>query len=503
MQALRPLTLVALSLVALALVAAGCGSQGAAPAPTKAPEAGKAAAPAPAQPSGKKTLIRYTHGSGATPEDAHQWTALKFKELVEKYSNGQVEVQIYPAGQLGSEQRGFQDVQNGVVEATSLAVNNATMFTPATGFYDLPYIFKTRDEAYKVFDGVWDDLNKKMIEQGGVRAIIWFEQGFRVLTNSKREVKTLQDLQGLKIRVPQNPLMIGAFKSWGVEPVPIAWDETFNALQQRVVDGQENPHPVNASMKFYEVQKYITEIHYKMWIGPVVVQEKWLQNLPPDVRDAVLKAGKEAVLAERQFIQELESKSLKICLDKGMVNSGPPTDEDEWMKRAMGIWPDFYKDIGGTEMAEKAIKILGRELPKKLASGDVPPWNVPDICRRSTAAPSPKDSRGREVSEVEEGYVVHRQLRGDLRRCPAAGHGGAAVRAGRASLLPGQGAGLDRGDVALHVSVDDLPGGQYGGEVRRTYTGHGPSRLAAPPSPPVRVAGSRSAVVVLQCRGCR
>lgn len=365
--------LLALLATSLALVfAVACGGQAAAPAPTKAPEAAKPAAPAdkpaaaaPAQPSGKKQLIRYTHGSGATPDDAHQWTALKFKELVEKYSNGQIEVQIYPAGQLGSEQRGFQDVQNGVVEATSLAVNNATVFTPVTGLYDLPYIFKTREEAYKVFDGLWDPINKKMIEQGGVRSIIWFEQGFRVLTNSKREVKTLKDLQGLKIRVPQNPLMIGAFKSWGVEPVPIAWDETFNALQQKVVDGQENPHVVNASMKFFEVQKYITDIHYKMWIGPVVVQEKWLQNLSPELRDAVLKAGKEAAMAERQFVQELEGKALKQLTDKGMVHSGAPSDEDEWMKRAMSIWPDFYKDIGGTEMAEQAMKILGRELPKK------------------------------------------------------------------------------------------------------------------------------------------
>lgn len=373
----RAWALLAFLVISLALVfAVACGSQPA-PAPTKTPEtkpatgapAAKPAEPtkpavaAPAAP-GKKITIRYTHGSGATPDDAHQWTALKFKELVEKYSNNQVEVQIYPAGQLGSEQRGFQDVQNGVVEATSLAVNNATVFTKATGLYDLPYIFKSRDEAYKVFDGLWDELNKKMIEQGGVRSIIWFEQGFRVLTNSKREVKTLKDLQGLKIRVPQNPLMIGAFKSWGVEPVPIAWDETFNALQQKVVDGQENPHPVNASMKFFEVQKYITEIHYKMWIGPVVVQEKWLQNLSPDVRDAVIKAGREATMAERQFIAELEKNALKTCTDKGMINSGPPTDEDEWMKKAMGIWPQFYKDIGGTEMAEKAMKILGRELPK-------------------------------------------------------------------------------------------------------------------------------------------
>jgi len=358
----------------LTLAAAAACSQPAVstPAPTKPAEASKTAAPADKaasaaqpQPAGNKITMRYTHGAAPAADDPHHWFSLKFKELVEKYSNGQVEVQIFPAGQLGSEQRAVQDVQAGVIEIASLAVNNATVFIPSVGLYDLPYMFKSRQEAYKVFDGLSDDLNQKMIDQGGLRSIAWFEQGFRVLTNSKREVKTLNDLQGLKIRVPANPLQIGAFKSWGVDPVPIAWDETFNALQQKVVDGQENPHVTNASSKFYEVQKYITEIHYKMWIGPLVVQEKWLQSQKPEIRDAIIKAGREAAIAEREFVQELETKAVKTLTDKGMINSGPPTDEDEWQKRAMSIWPDFYKDIGGTEMPEKAMKILGKELPKK------------------------------------------------------------------------------------------------------------------------------------------
>lgn len=334
------------------LLVSGCGDAGKGGA---AGDAGK----------NEKIVIKYTHGVGTDPSDPHQWVALKFKELAEKYTDGKVEVQIFPGGQLGSEQRGFQDVQNGVVQATSLAGNNAAVFAPSVGVYDLPYLFKSREEAYKVIDGIWDDLNKKMIEESGTRALIWFDQGFRVLTNSKRPVQTLDDLKGLKIRVPQNPMMIGAFKAWGCEPVPIAWDETFNALQQGVVDGQENPHTVNNSMKFYEAkQKYITDIHYKMWIGPVVVQEKWLQSLPADVRDALIKAGKETALAEREFIQKLESDALENLKKNGMQYLGAPKDEDEWQKRAMAIWPQFYSKIGGTEILAKAMQILGREMPK-------------------------------------------------------------------------------------------------------------------------------------------
>jgi len=334
---------------ALTAILTGCGGDKKADAPKDAT---------------KKIVIKYTHGVGTDPSDPHQWTALKFKELAEQYTNGKVEVQIFPGGQLGSEQRGFQDVQGGVVQMTSLAVNNATSFAPSLGFFDLPYIFKSRDEAYKVIDGIWDPLNEKMIKESGTRSLIWFEQGFRVITNSKKPVEKLEDLQGLKIRVPKNPLMIGTFKAWDCEPVPVSWDETFNALQQKVVDGQENPYTVNASMKFHEVQKYITEIHYKMWIGPVVVQEKWLQSLPPDVRDGLIKAGKDTAKAERQFIQKLEKDALDTLTKGGMVYLGTPKDEDEWMKRAMAIWPDYYKTIGGTEMLGQAMKILGREMPQ-------------------------------------------------------------------------------------------------------------------------------------------
>lgn len=310
----------------------------------------------------EKVVIKYTHGNGEN--DPHHLVALKFKELVEEYSEGKVEVRVYPADQLGSEQRGFQDVQNRVVQASSLAVNNATPFAPVLGFFDLPYIFKDRQEFYNVVDTLGDEINAKLIEQSGNRAIIWFDQGFRVLTNSKHPIKTIADLEGLKIRVPQNPLQLGAFNAWGCDATPVSWGETFNALQQGVVDGQENPHPVNNSMKFYEVQKYITEIHYKMWIGPVVVNEQWLQNQPEDIREAIIKAGKDATIWSRELIQTYEQEALDNLLAHGMENFGPPEDEDVWMEKAMSIWPKHYDQIGGTEMLEKVMDLLGREVPR-------------------------------------------------------------------------------------------------------------------------------------------
>ncbi|MDR1659836.1 MAG: TRAP transporter substrate-binding protein [Desulfovibrio sp.] len=311
----------------------------------------------------QKIVIRYSHSSGAMVREPHHAAALDFKNYVEKAANGAVEVQVYPASQLGGEERNFQDIQNKVIQAASLAVNNATLFSPSLGFFDLPYIFNNFEEAYKAMDENWDEINKRMIRESGNMAVGWLVQGFRVLSNSRHQVKTLADLKGLKIRVPNNPIMIATFKAWGCEPAPMAWDETFNALQQKVVDGQENPYAVFASNKFEEVQKYITEIHYKMWIGPIVVNADWLEKLPPDIRKTVLEAGRQATKNNRAMIAEMD-RDLKAAIAKAGVRIiDKPDDETEWSGRAMTVWPQFYDKIGDLTLLDNVMKSLGRTKP--------------------------------------------------------------------------------------------------------------------------------------------
>jgi tripartite ATP-independent transporter DctP family solute receptor len=317
----------------------------------------------PAHTAQQKIVIRYGHSSGAMVKEPHHAAALDFKEYVEKATNNAVEVQIYPANQLGGEERNFQDIQNKVIQAASLAVNNATVFSPSLGFFDLPYIFNNFEEAYKAMDENWDEINKRMIRESGNMAVGWLVQGFRVLSNSRHPVKTLADLKGLKIRVPNNPIMIATFKAWDCEPAPMAWDETFNALQQKVVDGQENPYAVFASNKFEEVQKYITEIHYKMWIGPIVVNADWLEKLPADIRGAVLEAGRQATKNNRAMIAEMDRELKTAIADAGVQITDKPADEIEWSRKAMSIWPQFYDKIGDLTLLDNVMKSLGKAKP--------------------------------------------------------------------------------------------------------------------------------------------
>ncbi|MFZ7104815.1 MAG: TRAP transporter substrate-binding protein [Peptococcaceae bacterium] len=316
------------------------------------------------QPAGEeKIVIKFSHPAAADETDPLHRAALLMEEKAEEYSKGKVDIKIYPAGQLGSEQRNVTDIQNGIIQMALVTAGNITPFSPSIGVYDFPYIFKNRDEANKVIDSLWDDLNDLQIQESGTRTLTWLEQGFRVLSNSKKPVTKLEDLKGLKIRVPNNKYMIGTFKAWDAEATPIAWDETFNALQQKVVDGQENPYASLWVSKNYEVQKYVTDIHYKMWLGNIMVDEKWFGSLPEDVQQALIKAGKEVTDDNRQYMLEYENIVKGKLEDNGIVFSGSPEDEDEWQARAMSIWPEFYTELPDISILEKALDVLGRDKP--------------------------------------------------------------------------------------------------------------------------------------------
>ena len=301
----------------------------------------------------KTIVIKYGHSG--TFEGLHGIASTKFKELAEKYSNGRIEVQLYPGNQLGSEQEAFQGARVGNPQMTDGAVNNLTPFAPAVGFCSFPYMFETKEQAYKILDmegDIGQELQKTVIDQAGVRILGFLEGGYRMLTNSKRSVDEMSDLKGLKIRVPNNTIMIDTWKQFGINPTAMAWTEVFTALQQKTIDGQENPPWVIWEEGFYDVQKYITELHYLMWLGPMVIGEDFFQSLPSDMQEVVTKAAREAVQYERDVIGKRNDKFLQDLQGKGM-EVVEPANEQDWIDVAKTIWPKYYGDIGGKELVEK------------------------------------------------------------------------------------------------------------------------------------------------------
>ncbi len=286
----------------------------------------------------------------------------KFVEELEARTDGAYTAELFLNGQLGSEQNTVNDASMGLLDMSLLAINNITPFSPSVGVFTLPYVIRNVDEAEKLINSeIGQELIDNTIRDAGVRIIGWTYTGCRRLTNSKKPVSAVEDLEGLVIRVPKNEIMIDSYNAWGINPTPMAWSETFTALQQGVVDGQDNPYLTIHSMKFYEVQKYITDICYVFSIEPLVVGEGLFQSLDPETQEAVLAAGQAATEHSAQFLRESEAAIREDLIAKGMEITEPADSEEAWIQKATeAVWPKHYDSIGGKEKLDQAMSILGR-----------------------------------------------------------------------------------------------------------------------------------------------
>lgn len=292
-----------------------------------------------------------------------QWAlGERFAKLVDAYTGGEIKLALFPNGQLGSEQETVQNCRLGTLDFSVAAINNITPFSPTVGLFTLPYLILSVDEAVTLTQGpIGEELVQNTIKSAGVRILGWSYSGFRRLSNSKRPITKPADLKGLTIRVPKNAIMIDSYKSWGVSPTPMAWDEVFTALQQKVLDGQDTPLITQYVMKFYEVQKYITKIRYVFLLEPLVMSERLFQRQSPEVQKILLRAGKEAQEFCRQFLILFEDSIEKELKGKGLEILDPADGEKEWIDKATKtVWPKFYKSVGGKEKVDAALKAVGR-----------------------------------------------------------------------------------------------------------------------------------------------
>lgn len=306
----------------------------------------------------KQTFLIATTSSLAS---LHVAALEKFREVVEKESGGAITVKAFYSGAMGDEQANVKQLRTGELHVAVLYSGNLSPFAPTASVFALPYIFPKISDAYKLFND--KDYMRKIadliVKQSNTRPLGWCIGGYRYLTNSKRPIRSIGDLQGLKFRVSPAETQLKSFQAWGVEPQPMAWSETFNALQQGVVDGQENPHSVNRDQKFWEVQKYISEIHYILWTGPILVSESWYRKLDADTRALVDKAALEAQSFEWKWSEEQEELAKQECVKHGM-RVDQVTDEAVWMEKARSIWPAFYDKVGGKQLVDDAVSIISR-----------------------------------------------------------------------------------------------------------------------------------------------
>lgn len=288
-------------------------------------------------------------------KDTFQLTAVKFKELVEERTSGEVKITIFPNAKLGDERTLLERMKLGVVDAGVITTGPLINFIPQFGVVDLPFLFSGPEHAYKVLDG---EVGKKLMaamEPQGWKGLAFAERGFRNLTNSKRPVATPEDVKGLKIRLMQNPVYVDSFKALGANAVPMAWTEVLTALQQGTVDGQENPLNVIVAFKLYETQKYMTLSRHAYAPAIIMMSQKSWGKLTEEQQQIVQQAAQEAAEYERAYDNQKEAEWLQFLKDQGMEVVETP-DLAAFREAVKPVY-EKYQDQFGRELIEQIQQI--------------------------------------------------------------------------------------------------------------------------------------------------
>jgi len=282
----------------------------------------------------------------STAQNSHQGVAIDtFAKEVEKRTGGRYKVQTFYNGSLGGERESIEAVQLGTQELAFSSTGPVPNFVPETKILDVPFLFRDKAHARAVLDGpIGQDLLTKF-DAKGFKALAWAENGFRHMTNSKRDVKGPEDLKGLKMRTMENPIHIAAYKGFGIVPTPMAFPEVFTALQQGTVDGQENPLSVIMAAKFDQVQKYLTLTAHVYSPAVWLMNKAAFDKLSPADQQAFIEAAKECTKANRARVAEDDAKGVVDLRAKGMNVIDNP-DKAKFVAALATVNAEFEKQFG-------------------------------------------------------------------------------------------------------------------------------------------------------------
>ncbi|RFU69451.1 TRAP transporter substrate-binding protein [Peribacillus saganii] len=307
--------------------------------------------------SGKARVIRA--GIGLNDKHPQYLALLKFKEIVEKESNGSIKVETYHSSQLGDDRAMMEALQLGTQQMTIPSTAPIANFVPEFSVYDIPFIFPSEEVADKVLleSDVAKELLDKLPAQGMVGLAYW-ENGFRDLTNDKVSVATAKDFKNLKIRTMENQLHIAAFKALGANPTPMAFAEVFTAMQQGTIDGQENPIATIYLQKYNEVQKHLSLTHHVYSPFVVLLSKVFWDESSKEEQDIMTKAAQEAGEYERKLIREANVQNLEDLKKAGMTVTEVTPEAREEMKAITDPAVEKFADKIGKETIEKVKKAV-------------------------------------------------------------------------------------------------------------------------------------------------
>jgi tripartite ATP-independent transporter DctP family solute receptor len=296
------------------------------------------------------------------PDHSSSIAMQQFKKDVETASKGTLQIEVFDNMQLGGAAENVSQTRSGTIHMTWVGMAFLSRTVPELEAVSLPFLFPSRQIAYKVMDGAVGDLIEAKMHDKGFTSLGFMELGARQVTNSVRPIKTMADLKGLKIRMQPNETHLATFRALGANPLAMDIKEVYSAMEQKVIDGHENPYALILTSRFNEVQKHLSNTAHFFDFIAVVANKKKFDSLSPEHKKIVQTAMSNAIATQRTMATKADAESLAELQKKGMTYTEMPASEREAMKKATaGVVEDVKKRVGATlvDQVLAAVKQAG------------------------------------------------------------------------------------------------------------------------------------------------
>jgi C4-dicarboxylate-binding protein DctP len=296
-------------------------------------------APSAQQPGGK-VVIKFSHNQ-QTITPPHK-AAEMFKQMVEQRTNGYYEVQIYPAQQLGGIRDQVEGTILGTIEVTQQTPATVSLFVPKVMVLDFPFLWTDEEAMWKMLDGPLGEELLQSLEAKGLKGVDFWSSGFKNFTSGRKLIRTPDDFKGMKIRVIPSPLLSAQYETWGASPTPVDFKELYTALQQGLVDGQENPPGTIVDVKLHEVQKYMTESRHGFLHYIMMFNKKWFDAQPKANQEILTQAMKEAGRWERKAMRDRDAEATRRIKEAGVqVTALTPQAREQFRQLSLKVHERF------------------------------------------------------------------------------------------------------------------------------------------------------------------
>lgn len=302
----------------------------------------------------KPLVVKFSHVvANDTPKGK---AALYLKKIVEERTDGRMKVEVYPNASLYGDREAIEALQMNAIQLAAPSFSKFTGFVPELQIFDLPFLFNDSEHLHKVLDGEVGQKILELVSQKGLVGLAYWDNGFKQISDKQRPLVKPSDAEGLKFRIMSSKVLEEQFKVIGANPQVLPFSEVYSALQQGVVDGQENTLSNIYTKKFHEVQNYLT-ISNHGYLGYLLVTNKIFMNkLPDDLKEIFLGAVKDATEYAREIAKEVNQDYLEKIKESGKVEIIQLTPEQRqvWKEKMMEIYPEFY-DVIGEELIQKTL----------------------------------------------------------------------------------------------------------------------------------------------------